>query len=376
MTLIARTTNFRAPTLLADLLISDKVVHSPFISPAGGKDFSAYLKGNSWQPVGLAQKLYILNKHVCLALAGNVGQMARLLDDLAIFCGIPGVTAIQVRDYIAGLDFDQLDKAAFFLVLLEHGEDGYTTANEYSHGEFGIGENALFDQTQAGGSGTEDFMQFTGEKIDFQSRFADEDPRQAIVKNGSLIARLLARERYTVGPLLRGWGGGYEFVYHDGAEFRKLENIAYLLQHGIFDSEGEVAIEPPAQLLYYRYYGERLVIQTVELQEMQVNHDEKYSTVIATRTKATVRPVETLKKGVDLPFEAYQLQSFVTNQVALGFAIRTPTSPLFDPSLYSNTLALEVAFDAISGSLQVRYDRGLSDFIREKFKAAFDFYKK
>jgi len=375
MTLIARTRNHFAPTMIADLLITQSNAPNAILLPTIGYDITHLIPVGQPKPVRLAQKLYILNDNICMAFAGIVDEIRSLLEDFQPFCSSPAINGERLLQFVKEYDYSNFKKSAYFMMLIENNGIA-VSVTEISYGDFSIGENELFDQTQAIGSGRRDFEMIINEGIKFTSSFKDGDIRQGIVKNGSLIARLLAEERYLLRSLPNQWGGGYELAYYDTRKIVKLDNTAYVIQSGNFVENGEVALILPLMVLYYNYQGENLIITTVEMHNLNKEQDDDFIVLKSNVINYKKYIVPSVKRGANLADDVGPVQSFETYSIGMGFVIDTPKKVYYNPSFYTYSTDLQVIFSAEEKNISIRMHKRVQKLINKMFKEAYPNYVK
>ncbi len=372
MTLIARTRNHGAPTMIGDILFTQKDVPQSIILPSICRDISAFIPADAPKPVGLAQKLYILNDHLCIAFAGDLFEIRDLLEDLRPFCLASNPNAEELKDFLKKYDYSKFKESAFFAMLIEDKGQGDIYIVEISQGKFSLRDTELFDESQSIGSGTRDFESVINEERKFLSSFQDGDPRQGIVKKGALIGRLLAEERYLLWPLQHQWGGGYEMVFYNGKRLEKLDNTAYILQTGNYDPNAEVTIQDPIMVQFNQYEGENLFITTVEMHHTTLEDEGDFIVVQSRALVVSKYLVPQIRRGMILNADAGAVNSFDTRSVGMGFMIVQPSGSFFKPSFYTDkTSALRVRFSSEEKRIQITMHKGIQGFINKMFKDAY-----
>jgi len=86
MTLIATTKNFGHPFLVGDILLTSEDEKISINLPTNTIDINKYMEFPNGAPVGFCQKIYIIKKNVCVALAGRLNEMTLFLEELISFC--------------------------------------------------------------------------------------------------------------------------------------------------------------------------------------------------------------------------------------------------------------------------------------------------
>jgi hypothetical protein len=240
MTLIALTVNnvqngeHGYPVLMGDLLISSPNGDDNMPTPTyvnGTKEIFANAED---KPIGLNQKLYVINDRLCVALGGRVSQMETFLTKLRV-----------IYDTV---DFDDDDLWSFADEFAkEDGKDMFTiilkakaiTKDEYDFQVRCIGlykddmaQSSLYGTVVAGGSGADQFLKFVQTNPRFATDIANTDA--FLASNQSLMSHFLALEISGGETLSDYWGAGFEMITFDNGKFVKLQEYTVVLLNAPF----------------------------------------------------------------------------------------------------------------------------------------------
>jgi hypothetical protein len=107
MTLIATAINKKnIPFLISDLLISSDTGIANFQSPTNHFPINQYLPQDSTnKPESFSQKTYIINKDLCVMLAGSVYEMKNFLDDLIKYFNHHELTRTHLFNFLNSYDY-------------------------------------------------------------------------------------------------------------------------------------------------------------------------------------------------------------------------------------------------------------------------------
>jgi len=257
MTLIALTLNHGYPVMMADLLISspdsDGVIELPTFIKGTGKMFANMKKS---KPLGLKQKLYIINDRLCVALGGRGDQMRTFLKRLK---AIYGSNDFDDDDFLKFIETypDDESNGLFAIVLKCQLINGVVDFAVRSIGNLHLIDNERYDKVIAGGSGTKQFIDFIQTNPKFGSYITNTDA--LLTMNQYLISYWLGQEISRAESLSNYWGGGYEMIIFEDDKFVKLEyTVVFLVGRFGKDIEFEAA---PVSTMMINYQDEVFIIR-------------------------------------------------------------------------------------------------------------------
>ena len=147
--------------------------------------------------------------------------------------------------------------------------------------------------------------------------------------NTTFVSRLLTIERVTLSNLHNAWGAGYEIAFFNGSSFKKIDNIAYVISHGEFNSTGDIGIPIPRLILYYNYYNDNLIITSVELYDITRSDSDAHMHFESTKFSVNVFLVPSIEcKESDPPIEIpddFSFSSSFSVSVGYGIILHHPT---------------------------------------------------
>lgn len=281
--MIACTLNKATPVIIGDLLISSDYKPSKFELPVLNDDVMQYLSANaSDHPIRLDQKIYILKENVCIAFAGTVSDIKSFLEDISIFCNAKeDISSIDIRDFLQQHVDSEAWKEISFVLLVVDPQTNHFNLCKILHGQWLRADTTIFGEAWATGSGGEDFLVEASENVELFSTYESNNAEHAIQANLIMISRLLAKERKTLNSVRKHWGAGFEMIYYDGRQFKKIDDITYVINYGNYTDAGEVPQVPiPAIILNYKYHGELLVITVIRcFSGNTIVNDDSYTIV-------------------------------------------------------------------------------------------------
>jgi hypothetical protein len=373
MTLIAYTLNYKKPFILGDLLISSPNAKESIQLPTNTININEYLEQRNSYATGLYQKIYVINENVAIALAGNVSEITKLLEEFIIRCSyFNPIDEKGIRTFIEEYDLGKnFAESAFFIMLMIKEENSISVKQFWSPKElWKVSDSEVFEEVHACGSGAADFLHNASEQQTFEASFEKGNIHRAIAANFSFIAKILAVERVSLHTIKKSWGGGFETIVFDGNSFIKLDEIAYITCHGQFDEIGDFGLPFPQLIQYYKYFKDVLFISSIEVKSWK--RDEKGDQIILQSDNYSANlfaiPRLDLKKGssIELPPDF----SFTTNRVALGYAIITKNNGIYSPSFFTESNSLKVAYHD-KKYIEVILSKEINDLVKNKAKDVF-----
>lgn len=162
--------------------------------------------------------------------------------------------------------------------------------------------------------------------------------------NFSYLAQLQAAERAGLATIRDLWGSGFEVVYLNGKEFRKFDNMSYVVIEEEFDEDGNMGDCLPCSVIHYHYHEDSLCIYAFEVHKSFYEQTE--ATYIISTSRYTLRPyaVPPLDRKLDyLPDELPKDFSFSSREIAVGYAVRA-TEGFVTPSFYIEGNGIEITY--------------------------------
>lgn len=258
MTLISLTTNFGNPILIGDLLITSEKVTAERQIPSLLSDVKDFFpNGKKYYPIDLKQKIYVIEEKIALGLAGNEYQMKEFLDDIQIFFKHHLPNEENFLKFINNYDYRNRDDCSILVFILEE-EFGKIKPSVHVYGYW---EEFCDPQIEVGvltGSGKNAF------KKKLQSLKIDGDQTNVSrAINFSLIPLFLAEENQTLNSILEAWGAGFQLIEYVNGKFKKLDEYTIVVCKSTLTNSGKSIENDPYLIMYYKYYGEVLIINTV-----------------------------------------------------------------------------------------------------------------
>lgn len=247
MTLIALTVNHGYPVLMADLLISS-------VESTGEIELPTFVKGTGslfanmsrYKPLGLKQKLYIVNDRLCVALGGRGDQMRTFLKRMTAFYGSIDFNDDELITFVETYPIEESNDLIAIVLKSKQDETGYTFAVRCVGGLRMI-ENDRYEKVVAGGSGAKQFLEFIQTNPKYGTDITNTDA--FLVMNQYLISYWLGREVARVDSLSNYWGAGYEMIVFESGKFVKLEEYTVVLLVGKFGNGIEFEAAPISTMM-------------------------------------------------------------------------------------------------------------------------------
>jgi len=247
MTLIALTINYGYPIMMADLLISssdsDGEIELPTFVKGAGKLFTD-MKGS--RPLGLKQKLYVVNDRLCVALGGRGDQMRTFLKRITTFYGSTDFRDDELITFVENYPAEESNELIAIVLKSRQDDNGYTFAVRCIGGLRMI-ENDRYEKVIAGGSGARQFLEFIQTNPKFGTDITNSDA--LLVMNQYLISYWLGREVARVDSLSNYWGAGFEMIVFENGKFVKLEEYTVVLLVGRFGNGIEFEAAPISTMM-------------------------------------------------------------------------------------------------------------------------------
>ncbi len=258
MTLIAFTLNHGYPVMMADLLISstdsDGEIEIPTFVKGAGKLFAHM--GES-KPLGLKQKLYVINDRLCVALGGKGGQMRTFLKRIKAIYGEIDFDDNDLLKFLETYPDEESNELIAIVLKSQRDKEGFVFAVR-SVGKLHLIENERYEKVVAGGSGAEQFLEFIQTNPKFGTDITNEDA--LLVMNQYLISYWLGREVSRAESLSNYWGAGYEMIIFNNGKFVKLEEYTVVLLVGKF-GQGIAFEAAPINTMMVNYQEDVLIIR-------------------------------------------------------------------------------------------------------------------
>jgi len=381
MTMIATTLNYDIPFVVADVLFSSEEGAEGIRLPTNDFPVLPFLSDVTHKPVFLKQKLYIIQPNICLAIAGVEHELAPFVREFRTRCkyysnfGTRKVTKEQIMEFLEEHKLDEtLTESGFLISHVGYNEDNKPeTWNHFTRGDWGQIDDDIFEGALAFGSGKEQFFNHIQQPIDVTSSHENGNIHRAVQMNITFVSKLLAIERATLSNLQNAWGAGYEIAYFNGTTFKKIENNAYVICHGNFDSIGEIGVPVPRLILYYNYNNENLIITAVELYKITITLKGEH---IIFRSDfpdffVNIYIVPSIEqRESDPPIEIAAKFSFLTSAISFSYAIITPSNGIFNPAFY--TVSKDVSVEFVENKfVEIRLHSDLNDMVRDGAKKAY-----
>lgn len=227
MTLISATLNHGCPVLMADLLISSDEAENSINTPTFVNGTEKLFVNKSLKPVGLRQKLYIINDRLSIALGGRGDQMYTLLKRMKAFFANLTFSDDEFDDFID--NYPPEDKEHLIAITLKYNPTN-ETFNLRTVGRCTEKKNDRYEHVVALGSGAEQFVTFMDQNTKFTTDISGLDGM--LVLNQYVISYWLGHEVASAQSLMSLWGAGFEMITFQSGKFVKLRDYTVVLFTG------------------------------------------------------------------------------------------------------------------------------------------------
>jgi hypothetical protein len=391
MTLIAATLNYKRPIIISDCLVTAEGVKNPPPIPLLPPDYVKYIsKGKSTLPIGLKQKMYIVNKNICVVFASDDADEIRTF--LPIFKEyFPEgsiITNARIHQFLQKYNLqEQYSKSSFLIFYFNRASETSIEVNQFylpgksnevnpdlfnvDSGLWNIFDEAIFEKTWAHAMGAEKFLNMINQPVLAESSLPKEDMGRAIQMNGILLAKLLALQATANGfySIKDDWGGAFEMSFFNGKEFEKMNDYAFMIFHSQFDDEGDIGIPRPIFVLYHQYIKNVLFI--IEISgRFESTEDDDYVTFLsgigAYRIRIfAVESVEAEDHGKPVRFPTDL--SFSTEVVGVGYSLITRENAMFNPAFFTLGGDAKIVYRK-DKNVKITIRKQITDRIRELSK--------
>ncbi len=272
MTLIATFKTPKVPILFGDLLISgEERAGETFHFPGLGKINVIFPEGSGFTPIGLLQKICLLNDYLAVAWAGNKVKALSTVKELSRLTR--PFTADRIAHFLTGVPKEE-DVALICWCIDEKTKD----LAIFGRGLYKTFPNKDFGEILAAGTGIEhlkSYLNLLG-NLPFTSFSSPSPPSRGIemIKNVTLLTSFLLRQGMNFklnnegsinhhNTFLHYFGGGFEVVYRRGGKLCKLQDICYVFWRVSLVSNNEIRISLELEIFYYTYYKDLMVINSL-----------------------------------------------------------------------------------------------------------------
>lgn len=267
MTLIALTVNniqngkHGYPVLMGDLLISSPDGDENMPTPTYVNGTREIYADSEDKPVGLNQKLYVINDRLCVALGGRVSQMKTFIKRLREIYDNVNFDINDLSNF--AVEFSREEGNEMFGIILiatktdEHGYDFQVRCiNLYSRD---MAQSSLYGTVVAGGSGADQFLTFVQTNPKFATDITNSDA--FLAANQSLMSHYLGLEVSNGGTLREYWGAGFEMITFQKGKFVKLQEYTVVVLNAPF-GRGKIFEAEPICTMMINYQDDVMLITT------------------------------------------------------------------------------------------------------------------
>lgn len=380
MTLIAATLNYKRPLVISDCLVSAQGVTNECPIPLLPSGYTKFFKDEKKTlPIALKQKMYIINKNVCIVFAtDDEDEIKTFLPIFKEYFPIgSNLSNERIHEFLGKYGLEKYySQSSFLIFYFNRGSDSISVGQFYrpaqevhvasdlsniDSGKWNILSEPVFETTWAHATGAYKFLNLINQPLLFyESSFPKERIESALQMNGALIAKLLALQATAEGfyAIEDDWGGVFEIAFFNGVEFEKLDNYSYLVFHSQFDQQGDIGVPTPIFILHIRYVGKILFV--TEIKGEFENTEDSDDIMFTAQTGSFGLRVFAIE-GVDIddksPVKFPTDLSFATDVVGVGYSLITKSNSMYNPGFFSLGTEVKITY---------RKDKNVKIFIRKK----------
>ncbi|MFC0875134.1 hypothetical protein ACE01N_01000 [Saccharicrinis sp. FJH2] len=267
MTLISYTNNFGHPIICGDILITRKGGLKNLKLPTHLNGTLNFLGNQDAKPEELNQKIYVINKDLCVAVAGSLSRIYSFLNSAELF--FHKEKRLEATDVERFISWFQNEKGFdnFSVLILHHLKDnGRDVFGAYYLGEgWQERRHNIFDDILACGSGASDYLKNLENFPEVLGLGKINTINKALSQNLNLLSLLLGYELIFADTIRNHYGAGFEVIYFENNEFKKLNNYTFIIWTGsFFDDELKMQ---PFRIMKYQYQYEVLLVRTTGLEK-------------------------------------------------------------------------------------------------------------
>ncbi len=212
------------PLIIGDLLISGDEAHLPGVNLPTIVDIKdVFPPGSGFVPIGLKQKVIVVNEKLCVAWAGKMIEADYLIDEITEEFKAKEVNLNNVQQFM-----DKINKEIQLSTILTVIENVYIYQMSYRCTEI---DHAFLGRLRIGGTGADLFLK-TIEGVNYtqlqDNKGIDNFKKELSTAIALCGASLSQGEIFSFDNLLEYFGGGFEIVTSINASFQKVGDITYL----------------------------------------------------------------------------------------------------------------------------------------------------
>jgi hypothetical protein len=190
----------------------------------------------------------------------------------------------------------------------------------------------------------------------------EDDPENGIIKFAALISHLLVRELFTRKDLLKFWGGAFEFVYFNGRAFRKINEIAYIINKGNIQADGLLELPAPIVAIYHKYYKDTLVVTSIIFNTMTYIDDGDFFILRAEKPNVQAYPIKTILQEY-VPPSLETPKTFKTPRISMGYTTDCANGVNLAPFYYSGTENLMLSYNQLTNVAELRMLKDMNNMV-------------
>lgn len=378
MTLIACVIpkNAKYPILIGDVLLSAEVGSSASITTHSQDILEMLLpKDQSFKPVDLSQKIYIINKNLCVAVAGYASELKSFLQDFRIYASYSPPTNENISKYVNDPERQALVPNSVVMILYSHNinDRSIRFSIDFLYGDK-ISPNERLEIEQIGtifseGSGKSTFDNL----INYMTDAGHQNQNfNALLNSVRVAAACIGAEKMLPSHTLKDyWGAGYEIIFYEEG-FQYLENIAYVICRGKYDEDGDIHFPKPDFIQFQRYFKGRLLSYAIDIFSGFADEEGESQRYYSKpgEFQVTIWEIPSLDNSEGSIISADLSTSFFTTSVGICYPIWTNENTYTFVNAAFHTQHTSVKFDG--HALEILVHKSIIDQTRASAKKFYD----
>lgn len=251
------------PILIGDVLFSTDEVKKNISLPTFLEGADHHLpKNQKYYPYRLRQKLYVINDHIAMALAGSRFEMKRALEDVTTYFRANDSTLQNLKDLYYNNLLPGYTECSYCILLKEQD----TNLKILTHGLWKEALTPTFGTVIANALGTDDFIEFVS-KSKNAPIIHENIAYVAFERNVTLLGQFMVIEKLTASNLFNAWGTYFELIVLEDNKFKKIDNLTFVVQRAYIDLSTEEVWKAPVFICNGFYHEDLLLIHAIDCSE-------------------------------------------------------------------------------------------------------------
>jgi len=345
------------PVLIGDLLISRETGSATSVGlPTIGHYNSGETANNDGKPVGLSQKVNIINDKLAIAWAGSQIHAKYVLKEIKRIVGTTSVDYDRIKRILESLPREVFKDLSICGIFANNGECGAFHFNAVEMYTENVGD------IYAAGSGLHHIYEVLEMPMEYKFIEPSENPMALPIGKAIAICNLLLgaeiRSRTTLNNL---YGGAFEIAITDGHTVKKIGDILHIFMNAEIGNGTEISGSFYSRMIKQTYIGRDLLMRST-----QTSTDEKGNTNLDEQDMHIVMPV--YKNGRTSKYSINDLPDMNSTILCINLFVSKEGNPLFVKSRVKHA-AIDhqaVQFDGGKDLSGIKLDTEFfSDFLKD-----------